>query len=227
MVTLQGVRRTFTRPGSRDRFVALDVPDLIVERGTCLKVVGPNGVGKTTLLHLLSGLLRPDSGSIVVDGVDLATLDEPHLDRFRARTVGYLLQGAQLLDELTAEENLMAAMLFAGRSPAEQRSRTGQLLQRFDLEDRATHAPATLSGGERQKLALARALANDPPLLLADEPFTSLDEESAGDLEQALRDLVDRDGRTLVMVSHQPQRPWPGSTTVELTRWANDDGDDP
>ena len=223
MVALRDVRRTFGRPGTRERFVALDVPELTVPRGTGLLVTGPNGAGKTTLLHLLAGLLRPDTGSVEVDGVDLATLTEPQLDRLRARRVGYLLQGAQLIDGLTAEENLCAALLFAGVPAARQRRRAAELLERFGLQDRARHAPTALSGGERQKVALARALANDPPLLLADEPFASLDRESADDLARTLRRLVDEDGRTLVMVSHQPELAWAGIAQLDL----DDDGDAP
>lgn len=216
MVALCSVCRTFGRPGTRDRFVALEVPELTVARGTCLLVTGANGAGKTTLLHLLAGLLRPDRGSVSVAGVDLGSLTEPRLDRFRARHIGYLLQGAQLIDGLTAEENLHAAMLFAGVPAARQRRRAGELLARFDLQDRARHAPAALSGGERQKVALARALANDPPLLLADEPFASLDRASADDLALSLRQLVEEDGRTLIMVSHHPERVWDGVERLEI-----------
>jgi len=225
MVMLTDVQRSFARPGTRDRFVALDLPQLTVERGTCLLVTGPNGVGKSTLLHLLAGLLRPDSGAVVVDGLDLGTLNEPALDRFRARTVGYLLQGSGLIDGLSAEENLHAAMLFAGRSVAQQRRRGRELLERFDLGHRARHAPATLSGGERQKLALARALANEPPLLLADEPFSNLDRPSAASLAATLRDLVVDEGRTLVMVSHQPERVWDGVEHLDLSPIQCEDGE--
>lgn len=217
MIALTDVRRTFARPGARDRFVALDVPDLSVDRGSCLVVTGPNGAGKSTLLHLLAGLLRPDSGTVRVAGQDLGELREAQLDRFRARTVGVLLQGSSLLDGLTAQENLHAAMLFAGMPAARQGRRAAELLDRFGLGERARHVPAALSGGERQKLALARALANDPPLLLADEPFASLDAPSADALARSLRELVEEEGRTLVMVSHQPERAWEGVTRLDLT----------
>ncbi len=227
MIELTDVLRTFARPGTRDRFVALDVPDLTVDRGTCLVVTGPNGAGKSTLLHLLAGLLRPDSGTVTVAGQDLAELREAQLDRFRARTVGVLLQGSSLLDGLTAQENLHAAMLFAGVPPARQRSRASELLERFGLGHRARHAPATLSGGERQKLALARALANDPPLLLADEPFASLDGPSAADLTRSLRALVMEEGRTLVMVTHQPERAWDGVSRLDLSPAAVAEEDTP
>jgi ABC-type lipoprotein export system ATPase subunit len=227
MITLTDVRRTFARPGTRDRFVALDVPDLSVEPGTCLVVTGPNGAGKSTLLHLLAGMLRPDSGTVRVAGRNLETLREAELDRFRAQTVGVLLQGSSLLEGLDAQDNLHAAMLFAGVSVARQRSRAAQLLERFDLGHRARHAPATLSGGERQKLSLARALANDPPLLLADEPFASLDGPSADALSRSLRELVEEEGRTLVMVSHQPERAWEGASFLELTAAPAVEEDDP
>lgn len=217
MIELTGIHRTFARPGTRDRFVALDVPGLSVDRGTCLVVTGPNGAGKSTLLHIVAGLLRPDSGTVRVAGQDLGELREAQLDRFRARNVGVLLQGTSLLDGLTAQENLQAAMLFAGVPAARQGRRAAELLERFGLGHRARHAPATLSGGERQKLALARSLANDPPLLLADEPFASLDGPSADALARSLRELVVEEGRTLVMVSHLPERAWEGVSRLDLT----------
>jgi putative ABC transport system ATP-binding protein len=214
MVELHAVRRSFVRPGG-GRVVALSIAELTVPRGSLCGLVGPNGSGKSTLLHLVSGLLRPDSGTIRVGGVDLRALTEPALDRFRARNVGYLLQGGQLMDCLTAEENVMAASLFAGLPGAGQRSRAEALLRQLGVQHRARHRPSTLSGGERQRVALARALVNEPPLLLADEPLASLDRAGAVAMATLLRSLVRERGLTVLVATHQPERLEP-DLVVEL-----------
>ena len=205
MVELRDVVRTFRPPGRKQRgaepIVALAVDRLVVARGQCLVVHGANGAGKTTLLHLVAGLLRPDEGTVAVAGTDLDDLSEARLDRFRSRTIGYLLQGAPLLEGLSAEENLLAAMLFAGRRSG-ARARTHALLELVGMAHRARHRPRELSGGERQKVALARALVADPPLLLADEPLASLDPGAAEDIAGLLDRQVTEAGRTLVVVAH-------------------------
>lgn len=204
MVALIDVKRSFRAPG-KTKIDALVLSGLRVERGARLVITGANGSGKTTLLHLISGLLRPDSGHVVVDGQRLDQLKEPRLDRFRARTVGVILQGSGLLESLTAEENVMAAMLFAGRwRRREQRKRTEELLGRFGVDHRARHLPAAMSGGERQRVALARSLANDPPLILADEPTENLDTPSAERLTAELISFCSQDNRTLIAVTHHP-----------------------
>ncbi len=204
MIRLRDVRRTFPAPGGR-AVTAVDVPALDVLRGSHLRVTGPNGAGKTTLLHLLSGLLRADAGSVRVDGRELGPLKEHQLDRFRARRIGTLLQRPYLLDGLTAEQNVTAALLFAGCPRREHAGRAQALLARAGVEHRAQHRPSALSGGERQRVALARALANDPPLLLADEPTASLDREGGAELLDHLERLVREEGRTLVLVTHRPE----------------------
>jgi putative ABC transport system ATP-binding protein len=208
MIRLRAVKRTFAAPGGR-AVNAVDLPRLDVDRGTHLRVTGPNGAGKTTLLHMLSGLLRPDSGSIQVDGHELGRFKEHQLDRFRARRVGTLLQRPHLLAGLTAEQNVMAALLFAGCPRGERQPRAAALLEQLGVEHRAHHRPSALSGGERQRVALARALANDPPLLLADEPTASLDRDGAAELLAHLERLVREGGRTLVLVTHRPEE-FPG-----------------
>jgi putative ABC transport system ATP-binding protein len=216
MVALIDVKRSFRAPGKK-KIDALVLSGLRVERGARLVVTGANGSGKTTLLHLISGLLRPDSGHVVVDGQPLDQLKEPRLDRFRARTIGILLQGSGLLESLTAEENVMAAMLFAGRWPRrEQRERAEELLGRFGVDHRARHLPAAMSGGERQRVALARALANDPPLILADEPTASLDTPSAKRLTAELVSFCGEEGRTLIAATHHPDLFGPGAEEFRL-----------
>ncbi len=205
MVEARGLRRVYPKPGG-GRVVALELAELAVPRGSLYAVVGANGTGKTTLLHLVSGLLRPDRGVLRVGGVALGGLKEQVLDRFRARNVGYLLQGAQLMDCLTAEENVMAGQLFAGRSVRKQRERASELLARFGVEHRARHLPAALSGGERQRVALARAVANRPPLLLADEPLASLDRAASNQLIALFRQLVTEHGLTVLVATHRSER---------------------
>jgi len=215
MVLLEGVRRTFRGPRRR-RVVALEIDHLRVERGEQLAVLGPNGVGKTTLLHLVAGLLRPDEGEVVVDGQRLGRLTEARLDRFRARSVGYLLHGGRLLDGLSAEENVRAALHFAGVRGREQRTRAAAMLERFGVAHRAHHLPHALSAGEGQRVALARALANDPPLILADEPTSNLDGVAARHLVQELDTLCRDEGRTLVMVTHREDEVGAGATVLRL-----------
>jgi putative ABC transport system ATP-binding protein len=204
MVWLRDVERSFVGPGRR-AIPVVRIAELCVARGAGLLVLGSNGSGKTTLLHLLAGLLRIDRGSLLVAGRDLASSSEADRDRWRARTVGYLLQGSALLDGLTAEENVMVPMLLLGQRAGQQRRRAAELLSRFDVAHRARHRPAEMSGGERQRVALARSLANDPPLLLADEPTASLDCAGASRLVECLADLRGREGRTLVIATHQPE----------------------
>lgn len=214
MVQLVGVRRTFARPGG-GRVVALELPELTVPSAGLCAVVGPNGVGKSTLLHLVAGLLRPDVGTVRVGGVPLHSLPEAQLDRFRARNIGVLLQGAQLLDCATAEENVLAALHFGGRRGSDQRLVARRLLEEHGVAHRARHLPAAMSGGERQRVALARALANNPPLLLADEPLASLDRDGAAALAALFRALVRTQGMTVLVATHQPERLEP-DTVVEL-----------
>lgn len=216
-VMLTSVRRSFVGPG-RQRIVAVDLPELRLEPGDYLAITGPNGSGKTTLLHLIAGLLRPDEGRVEVAGQDLARLTEHQLDRFRARTIGYLSQGAQLMEGLTAEQNVMVAMLFAGCPPSEQRQRARVLLERFGVAHRARHKPHALSGGERQRVALARALANDPPVVLADEPTTSLDAPAARRLLLELRNLCRIEWRTVILVTHHPEHLWACNRELHLER---------
>jgi len=209
MVELRGVRRSFPRPGG-GRLVALEVEHLAVPRARLWALTGPNGAGKTTLLHLVAGLLRPDRGAVRVDGQRVERLPEAALDRFRASRIGYLLQGGQLLEALSAEENVLAAARFGERwrraSGRALRQEVRVLLERLGVAHRARHLPAALSGGERQRVALARAMVNHPPLLLADEPLAGLDAEATASFALLLRGLVRDEGLTLLVSTHAPER---------------------
>jgi len=183
-------------------FRALDVS---AERGEALAVVGPSGIGKSTLLHLLGGLDRSDGGKIEVDGRDYATMSNDELARFRNDKVGFVFQFHHLLPEFTAEENV-AMPGWIGRMPREEALRKATvLLDELGLADRARHFPNQLSGGEQQRVAIARALLSDPVLLLADEPTGNLDVETSEKVFEVMRRCQERRGLTAVIVTHNTE----------------------
>jgi putative ABC transport system ATP-binding protein len=164
--------------------------------------VGPSGSGKSTLLGLIAGLDAPTSGSILIDGVDITTLDEDQLARLRGDKVGFVFQFFHLVPSLTALENILVPMEIAGRRDA--RPRAQALLDEVGLHDRGHHYPSQLSGGEQQRIAIARALANDPPLILADEPTGNLDSTNGGHILELLLQVRQARRATLVLVTHDP-----------------------
>lgn len=181
---------------------ALRGVDLVVPRGAMVAVMGASGSGKSTLLHLLAGLLAPTAGRVVLDGQDLAALDDEALTLLRRRRIGLVFQAFHLLAVMTARENVALPLLLDGRPRAGALQQADRLLDRVGLGGRGHHLPAALSGGEQQRVAIARALAADPPLLLADEPTGNLDSARGAEVLEVLRGLVDASGRTLVMVTH-------------------------
>ena len=184
--------------------VALQGLDMTVDEGELVALVGASGSGKTTLMNVLAAVERPSAGLAVVAGTDLAMLGEGARDRYRRQVVGYLWQEAtlNLMPQLTAAENLQLPLLAAGRPWQDRRARAAELLRDFGLEHRADHRPPMLSGGEQQLLAIAVAVANRPQVLLADEPTAELDAEAAGSVLASLGRLRDREGTTVLMVSH-------------------------
>ncbi|MEO3788505.1 ABC transporter ATP-binding protein [Actinocorallia sp. B10E7] len=190
-------------PTAGEGFLALDGLSLEIAEGQFVAIVGRSGSGKTTLLNLLAGIDRPTSGTVRVEGADLASLAETELAAWRGRNVGLVFQFFQLLPTLTVVENVMLAMDFVGKVPTgERRGRARELLERVGIGDQAGKLPATLSGGQQQRAAIARALANDPPLLLADEPTGNLDSATA-DAVLALFGELNDEGRTIVVVTHE------------------------
>lgn len=186
---------------------AVNAVDLEVRAGEVVLVMGPSGSGKTTLLLMLGALLRPSSGSILVadrsgGSVDIATAPERDLPALRAHSFGFIFQDYALLDALTATENVAVAANIAGLTGPRAYTRAAELLERVGLTHRAAARPSHLSGGEQQRVSLARALANDPPILLADEPTANLDASRGRDLARLLRTLADEDHRSVVIVSH-------------------------
>lgn len=176
--------------------------DLHVERGEVVAIVGPSGAGKTTLLQILGTLDTPDGGSVSIDGTDITTLRGDRLARFRGTHIGFVFQLHQLLPEFTAQENVMMPALVAGVSKKEAARRAAELLEAVGLANRADHKPAQLSGGEKQRVAVARALVNRPAVVLADEPSGSLDSVGRMALHQMLLDLRTRYNQTFVIVTH-------------------------
>lgn len=178
---------------------------LDVARGEVVSIVGPSGAGKTTLLQLIGTLDRADSGNIVVDNTDIASLNRLQLAHFRNRRLGFVFQFHQLLPEFSARENIMLPALIGGASRHDAEQRANQLLSFMGLANRAEHRPAALSGGEKQRIAVARALCNNPAVVLADEPSGSLDTQNKEELHQLFFQLRDEMGQTFVIVTHDEQ----------------------
>ena len=176
--------------------------DLHIDKGEVVSIVGPSGAGKTTLLQIVGTLDKPDTGSVCVDSVNTSRLSAKQLSDFRNRHLGFVFQFHQLLPEFTAVENIMIPAFIAGKGRKEARLRAEELLQFMGLSDRAAHKPAELSGGEKQRVAVARALVNNPAVILADEPSGSLDSKNKQELHKLFFDLRDQFGQTFVIVTH-------------------------
>ena len=201
MIELRGVSKTVSSGGRP--LTILHPLDLHVPNGQCLAIIGPSGSGKSTLLGLIAGLDSPSTGQITIDGRDITALGEDALSQLRGEQIGFVFQFFHLVPSLTALENIQVPMEIAGRRDA--RLRAQGLLDEVGLHDRGHHYPAQLSGGEQQRIAIARALANDPPLILADEPTGNLDSTTGRQVIDLLLGINRSRGTTLVLVTHDPE----------------------
>lgn len=196
MIKLEGITKSF---GSLQVLKGID---LKINKGEIVSIVGPSGAGKTTLLQIMGTLDEPDAGTVQIDGTVVSRMKEKELSAFRNKNIGFVFQFHQLLPEFTALENVMIPAFIAGVSSKEANERAVKILEFMGLVERASHKPNELSGGEKQRVAVARALINDPAVILADEPSGSLDTHNKEDLHQLFFDLRDRLGQTFVIVTH-------------------------
>ncbi len=196
MIELDNITRSF---GS---LKVLKGISLKVDKGEIISITGPSGAGKTTLLQIMGSLDKPDTGRVLYDGRDITTMGEKELSSFRGSHIGFVFQFHQLLPEFTAKENIMIPMLIAGKNMHDAASRASELLEMLGLKDRSEHKPSELSGGEKQRIAVARALANKPDVILADEPSGSLDTRNKEELHNLFFKLRDMLGQTFVIVTH-------------------------
>ncbi|MCM1138749.1 MAG: ABC transporter ATP-binding protein [Duncaniella sp.] len=187
---------------SYDRLRVLDNVSLTINDGEFLSIVGPSGAGKTTLLQIIGSLEAPDSGSVLYDGVDIVKMKSSPLARFRNSNIGFVFQFHQLLPEFTITENVAMPAMIAGENRKPALTRAAELLTRFGLGNRLDHRPNQLSGGERQRAAAARALINDPKVILADEPSGSLDSHNREELYALFFELRESTGKTFIIVTH-------------------------
>ena len=196
MIELDNITRSF---GSLQVLKGIS---LNIERGEVVSITGPSGAGKTTLLQIMGSLDKPDGGRVLYDGQDITRISEKEISAFRNRHIGFVFQFHQLLPEFTAQENITIPMLIGGQGMRQANTRAKELLQLLGLADRADHKPSELSGGEKQRIAVARALANQPDVILADEPSGSLDTKNKEELHKLFFSLRDQLGQTFVIVTH-------------------------
>ncbi|MBQ9143916.1 MAG: ABC transporter ATP-binding protein [Paludibacteraceae bacterium] len=199
MVELQDIRKSF------DTLEVLKGINLMVEKGEIISIIGKSGAGKTTLLQIIGTLDKPDSGSVVIDGVDVFALKDKELADFRNRHIGFIFQFHQLLPEFTTLENVMMPAMIARMPEKEAEKRAVQLLTELGMAERLTHKPNQLSGGEKQRVAAARAMMMSPDVILADEPSGSLDESNKKELHKLLLQMREQYGQTIIIVTHDKE----------------------
>jgi putative ABC transport system ATP-binding protein len=216
IVDLKGVSKTFHK--GREALVVLDNLDLRMHQGEFKALMGPSGSGKSTLLNLVAGLDRPTSGKAVVDGKNLGDMSDAQLARFRADTMGFIFQAYNLLPVLTAIENVELPLLLTKLGRKERRKRAATALRVVGLEDRMDHYPRQLSGGQEQRVTIARAIVNDPRIIVADEPTGDLDRQSADDILDLLVRLNEEFDKTILMVTHDPEAASRAQQTIHLSK---------
>lgn len=210
MIQIEGITKSF------GTLQVLKGIDLSINKGEVVSIVGPSGAGKTTLLQIMGTLDKPDSGRIIMDGLEVNRLKEKELAAFRNKEIGFVFQFHQLLPEFTAQENVMIPLLIRGVSAKTARKESLEMLSFLGLAERASHKPNELSGGEKQRVAVARALANHPSVVLADEPSGSLDTQNKEELQRLFFELRDRLNQTFVIVTHDESLASQTDRTIHL-----------
>ncbi len=210
MVEVQDIRKSF------DTLEVLKGVNLMVEKGEIISIIGKSGAGKTTLLQIIGTLDKPDSGSVVIDGVDVFALKDKELADFRNRHIGFIFQFHQLLPEFTTLENVMMPAMIARMPEKEAEKRAVQLLTELGMEERLTHKPNQLSGGEKQRVAAARAMMMSPDVILADEPSGSLDESNKKELHKLLLQMREQYGQTIIIVTHDKELAEISNRVIEI-----------
>ena len=216
MISCQSISKSY-RKGA-NTVTPLENLNLEVPRGEFLALMGPSGSGKTTLLNLISGIDSPTTGTLVIDGENIAGFSRKQLTKWRSQKVGYIFQMYHLIPVLTAFENVELPLLITSLSRAERRKKVEEALDLVGLMDRSHHTPAELSGGQEQRVAIARALVGDPPLLVADEPTGDLDRESANGILTLLQSFAREKGKTIVMVTHDARAAAAAHRTLHLEK---------
>lgn len=210
MITVKNIHKSF------DTLEVLKGVDLEIQKGEIVSIVGPSGAGKTTLLQLIGTLDKPDSGQILINNTDFSKLSEKQLAAFRNQHIGFIFQFHQLLPEFTALENVMIPALIARTDTKKARKRAHELLDYLGLSQRLEHKPSEMSGGEKQRVAVARALINQPALILADEPSGSLDSKNKEELHKLLFELRDKFELTIVIVTHDKELALLSDRVIEM-----------
>lgn len=204
MLEVMNLTKKFTN-GDQE-LIAVNNANLKITHGEVVLIIGPSGSGKTTLISMLGGLSKPSSGKITVLDKDITSLDHNALAKFRLENIGFVFQNFKLLKSLSAEENVMAPLCCLGSYPHHKAlKKAGEMLKMLGMENRLSYPITKLSGGEKQRVAIARALINNPDLILADEPTASLDSQTGKNVSQLLRDIAKHEGRTVIIVSHDPR----------------------
>jgi len=214
LIQLKDLKKTYQR---HDGIInAVDTISLDIPKGSFVTITGPSGSGKTTLLLILGGLIKPTSGKMVYNSKEINLQKEDEMASFRSNHVGYVMQSFALIPYLTAIENITIALNVKEKDKTKNQKRAMELLQWVGLEDRTTHYPKELSAGQQQRVAIARALANNPNLLLADEPTGNLDPKLSTEILEVLKEINQKQGTTVVMVTHSPMAAEYGNTKIQL-----------
>lgn len=202
LIELKNVTKAYELGG--EKIFALDHINLRIEKGDFIAIMGPSGSGKSTLANVIGGLDTPDEGEILVDETNISKISDSELSKYRNKKIGFIFQSYNLQPMYTALENVMVPLIFSGMSLRNREKRAWDCLKAVGMDDRSKHRPSQLSGGQRQRVCIARALANNPEIIIADEPTGNLDSKKGAEIVSLLKDLNQRDGITLIVITHDP-----------------------